>query len=65
MKMKFSLSCARIPKKVLRGPLCAAGHGVVGIVLEGDAAEEEGDDPRHVQAVGEEVGRVRDQGDEA
>ena len=38
---------------------------VVGVVLESDASEQERDDPGHVQAVGEEVGCVRDKGDEA
>ena len=38
---------------------------VVGVVVESDASEQERDDPRHVQAVGEEVGCVCDEGDEA
>ena len=52
-------------EKVFGGALRAAGHRVVGVVLEGDAAEEEGDDAGHVQAVREEVGCVRDKGDKA
>ena len=34
---------------------------MIGVVLEGDATEEEGDDPRHRYAVGEEVASVRDE----
>ena len=37
---------------------------VVGVVLESDASEQERDDAVHVQAVGEEVGCVRDKGNE-
>ena len=33
---------------------------MVGVVLESDAAEQEGDDAGHVQAVGEEIECVRD-----
>ena len=38
---------------------------MVGVVLEGDAAEEEGDDAGHGEAVGEEVAGVGAEGDEA
>ena len=49
-------------EKVVR---CVRRDMVVGVVLESNAAEQEGDDAGDVQAVGEEVGRVRDKGDEA
>ena len=52
-------------EKVFGGALRAAGHGVVGVVLQSDAVEQEREDAGHVQAVGEEVGCVRDKGDEA
>ena len=38
---------------------------MVGVVLESDAAEQEREVAGHVRAVGEEVGCVRDKGDEA
>ena len=38
---------------------------MVGVVLEGNATEQEGDDPGHVQAIGEEIGCVCNKGDEA
>ena len=44
---------------------CVRQDMVVGVVLESDAAAQEGDDTGHAQAVGEEVGCVRDKGDEA
>ena len=56
---------ARDVEKVFGGALRAAGHDVAGEVLESNTAEQEGDNDGHVQAVGEEVGYVRDKGDEA
>ena len=44
---------------------CVRRDVVLGVVLESDAAEQEGDDAGHVKAVGVEVGCVRDKGDEA
>ena len=56
---------ARGCRKGIWCALRAAGHGVVGAVLESNTAEQEGDNAGHVPAVGEEVGCVRDKGDEA
>ena len=62
--MKWSLNCARVPKRYLV-VRCVRRDVVLGVVLESDAAKQEGDDAGHVKAVGVEVGCVRDKGDEA
>jgi hypothetical protein len=50
---------------VLCRALRSSRHGVVGVVLQGNAAEEEGDDPGHVHPSAEEVRREGEEGDDA
>jgi len=45
-------------KDVFGGTLGPSGHGMVGVVLESDSAEEEGDDAGHAEAVREEVAGI-------